>query len=100
MDAIVFHPIGILHTPFEDTAQTPIQSSRSNVPGEVEVYPCCPNPLGFSVVRLERRECRRLLIRRVDMLDGTPLLDIKPYNPEFDIHPAQCTGWYEHRAHP
>jgi len=36
----------------------------------------------------------------VDMFDGTPLLDIKPYIPEFDIHPVTKTGWYAKRAHP
>jgi tRNA-Thr(GGU) m(6)t(6)A37 methyltransferase TsaA len=38
-----------------------------------------PNPLGLTVVRLLRREGRRLLVRGVDMLDGTPIVDIKPY---------------------
>ena len=38
-----------------------------------------PNPLGLTVVELQRREGRRLYVRGVDMLDGTPILDIKPY---------------------
>jgi tRNA-Thr(GGU) m(6)t(6)A37 methyltransferase TsaA len=38
-----------------------------------------PNPIGLSVVELLRREGRRLLVRGIDMLDGTPILDIKPY---------------------
>ncbi|PYP23521.1 MAG: tRNA (N6-threonylcarbamoyladenosine(37)-N6)-methyltransferase TrmO, partial [Gemmatimonadetes bacterium] len=38
-----------------------------------------PNPIGLTVVRLVRREGSRLLVRGVDMLDGTPVLDIKPY---------------------
>jgi tRNA-Thr(GGU) m(6)t(6)A37 methyltransferase TsaA len=38
-----------------------------------------PNPIGLTVVRLLRREGRRLFVRGVDMLDGTPILDIKPY---------------------
>ncbi|MEN4010447.1 MAG: tRNA (N6-threonylcarbamoyladenosine(37)-N6)-methyltransferase TrmO [Chloroflexota bacterium] len=149
MDKIIFQPIGIIHTPFTDPAQTPIQSIRSTAAGKVEVYPqfaaglegiegfshiilfyiwhlapplvdllvkpfldekrhgvfatrypCRPNPLGFSVVRLENRENNCLFIRGVDMLDATPLLDIKPYNPEFDVHPAERTGWYETRTHP
>ncbi len=33
------------------------------------------------------------------MLDGTPLLDIKPYIPEFDVFPVEKTGWYQHRKH-
>ena len=43
-----------------------------------------PTPLGFSVVRLLRREGCRLFVEGVDMLDGTPLLDIKPYFEELD----------------
>lgn len=38
-----------------------------------------PNPIGLTVVRLLRREVRSLYVRGVDMLDGTPILDIKPY---------------------
>src|SRR5206468_9755751 len=38
-----------------------------------------PNPIGLSVVELLRREGSRLHLRRVDMLDGTPVLDVKPY---------------------
>jgi tRNA-Thr(GGU) m(6)t(6)A37 methyltransferase TsaA len=63
-------------------------------------YPCRPNSLGFSVVRLLQREHNRLLVQGVDVIDQTPLLDIKPYNPEFDVHPAERVGWYECRAHP
>ncbi len=59
-------------------------------------YPCRPNPIGLSVVRLLERRDSELLIRGVDMLDGTPLLDIKPYVPDFDVHPVERLGWYEH----
>lgn len=59
-------------------------------------YPCRPNPIGLSVVRLLERRGDELLIRGVDMLDGSPLLDIKPYIPDFDVHAAERTGWYEH----
>ena len=53
-----------------------------------------PNPIGLSVVRLERIEAGRILhIRDVDMLDGTPLLDIKPYVPEFEPGAVVSTGW-------
>ncbi len=58
-------------------------------------YPCRPNPIGLSVVRLLERRGDVLLIRGVDMLDGSPLLDIKPYIPDFDVHPAERTGWYK-----
>jgi len=43
-----------------------------------------PNQLGLSVVKLVKRNGRFLLVRGVDMLDGTPLLDIKPYIPDLD----------------
>jgi len=46
--------------------------------------PSRPNPIGISVVRLIKVEKNLLQIQDVDILDGTPLLDIKPYVPEFD----------------
>ena len=61
---------------------------------------CRPNPIGLSVVRLIQRDGLRLKVQAVDMLDGTPLLDIKPYVPEFDVHAADKLGWYARRAHP
>jgi tRNA (adenine37-N6)-methyltransferase len=63
-------------------------------------FPVRPNPLGFSVVRLEGCEGNRLNIMGSDMLDGTPLLDIKPYVPMFDVYQTSKTGWYENRARP
>ncbi|HHY88722.1 MAG TPA: tRNA (N6-threonylcarbamoyladenosine(37)-N6)-methyltransferase TrmO [Chloroflexi bacterium] len=63
-------------------------------------YPRRPNPLGLSIVRLEGRQGSRLTFRGADMLDGTPLLDIKPYIPEFDVFSVSQQGWYQDRAHP
>jgi tRNA-Thr(GGU) m(6)t(6)A37 methyltransferase TsaA len=60
-------------------------------------YPCRPNPIGLSVVRLLARHENVLDVEGVDVLDGTPLLDIKPYVPDFDEHPSTRTGWYETR---
>jgi len=60
---------------------------------------CRPNPIGLSVVRLIQRTGSLLQIQCVDMLDGTPLLDIKPYVPEFDVHAVDKLGWYARRAH-
>jgi tRNA-Thr(GGU) m(6)t(6)A37 methyltransferase TsaA len=54
-----------------------------------------PNPIGLSVVQLDKVENGLLHIRNVDMLDGTPLLDIKPYVPEFDAQVEARTGWLE-----
>lgn len=47
--------------------------------------PCRPNPLGLTLVRLLRHSGRILQVRGVDMMDGTPLLDIKPYVPACDL---------------
>ena len=55
--------------------------------------PCRPNPIGLSVVRLVRVDGAVLHLDGVDVLDGTPLLDIKPYVPEFDAHPDANSGW-------
>jgi len=139
-------PIGVIHTPFTDKSQTPIQPTRSQAVGKVEVYPeyadglqdlegfshiillyafhcssgyslqvkpflddqlrglfatrhpCRPNPIGLSIVRLLARHENILDIEGVDMLDGTPLLDIKPYVPEFDVRNKVKTGWYAKRS--
>lgn len=56
-----------------------------------------PNPLGLSVLRLDRVEGLRLHVRDVDLLDGTPILDIKPYVAYTDAHPASGNGWLEQR---
>ena len=60
-------------------------------------YPYRPNPIGLSVVQLTVRKGNILEIEGVDMLDGTPLLDIKPYVPEFDIRTNTRNGWYDSR---
>jgi len=55
--------------------------------------PCRPNPIGMSLVRLLRREGHVLHLSGVDMLDGTPLLDIKPYSPRYDAVENPRGGW-------
>jgi tRNA (adenine37-N6)-methyltransferase len=62
-------------------------------------YPIRPNPIGISIVRMVGCTDNGLEIQGADMLDGTPLLDIKPYVPDFDIHTASKIGWYANRAH-
>ncbi|MHA1910069.1 MAG: tRNA (N6-threonylcarbamoyladenosine(37)-N6)-methyltransferase TrmO [Candidatus Kariarchaeaceae archaeon] len=52
-----------------------------------------PNPIGFSVVRLLKIEENKLIIEGIDVLDKTPLLDIKPYVPDFDSYPRASQGW-------
>jgi tRNA-Thr(GGU) m(6)t(6)A37 methyltransferase TsaA len=139
-------PIGVIHSPFREKAQTPIQPTRSQARGQVEVfpeyapglqdlegfshiyllyafhlsdsyklkvqpflddelhglfatrYPCRPNPIGLSVVRLLARRDNILEIDGVDVLDRTPLLDIKPYVPDFDVRTEVKTGWYARRS--
>jgi tRNA-Thr(GGU) m(6)t(6)A37 methyltransferase TsaA len=56
--------------------------------------PARPNHIGISVVRLLGIENNRLSVADVEMLDGTPLLDIKPYVPAFDSFVASRAGWY------
>lgn len=72
--------------PFMDDHERGLFSTRA---------PRRPNPIGLSVVRLVAIEDNILEIRGVDMLDGTPLLDIKPYVPKFDSVEALSTGWLE-----
>ena len=139
--------IGVIHSPFTDPSQAPIQSSRSTAIGSVEVfpqfaeglrdldefshifllylidcpqgynlhvkpflddqehgifatrYPCRPNSIGLSIVHLLRVEGNRLDVEGIDMLDGSPLLDIKPYVPDFDTRENVQTGWYGRRAY-
>ena len=57
-----------------------------------------PNPIGVSVVRLLRVEGCTLHIADVDTVDGTPLLDVKPYVPEFDVRRVERIGWLSERA--
>ena len=73
-------------TPFLDTEKRGLFATRA---------PRRPNPIGLSVVRLIGIEDNRLLIEDLDILDGTPLLDIKPYVPEFDHRTEVREGWLE-----
>jgi len=75
-------------TPFRDTVPRGVFATRA---------PRRPNPIGMSIVRLLSVEGTTLRIADVDVLDGTPLLDIKPFNPAID-HRAGCrVGWMEGR---
>ncbi|NTW69607.1 MAG: tRNA (N6-threonylcarbamoyladenosine(37)-N6)-methyltransferase TrmO [Chlorobiaceae bacterium] len=56
-------------------------------------HPCRPNSIGLSIVKLIRRENNILIVEGVDMLDNTPLLDIKPYIPKFDAIVSASEGW-------
>jgi tRNA-Thr(GGU) m(6)t(6)A37 methyltransferase TsaA len=72
--------------PFMDSRPRGVFSTRA---------PKRPNPIGLSVVKLVKIRGNILHIENVDVLDGTPLLDIKPYVPEFDLYPADRIGWLE-----
>ncbi len=76
--------------PFLDNALRGVFSTRA---------PRRPNAMGLSVVRLLRIEGSVLHIEDVDIVDGTPLLDIKPYVPEFDVREVVKTGWLSERAY-
>ncbi len=54
-----------------------------------------PNPIGISIVRLIKVEDTILHVKDIDIIDGTPLLDIKPYIPQFDIREVEKIGWLE-----
>jgi tRNA-Thr(GGU) m(6)t(6)A37 methyltransferase TsaA len=142
----IMRPIGVIHSPFTEKEQTPIQPSRSQATGMVEVspefaaglkdlegfshiillyafhtssgyslsvkpflddqehglfatrHPCRPNPIGLSIVKLLFHQDRTLTVEGIDVLDGTPLLDIKPYVAEFDLRADTRSGWYETRS--
>jgi len=57
--------------------------------------PSRPNPIGMSCVRLVSVVGDTLHVADVDMLDGTPLLDIKPYAPRFDCYEVGRSGWLD-----
>ncbi|MBU0491612.1 MAG: tRNA (N6-threonylcarbamoyladenosine(37)-N6)-methyltransferase TrmO [Chloroflexi bacterium] len=73
-------------TPFLDAQPRGVFATRA---------PKRPNPIGLSVVRLLQVEGNTLQIENVDILDGTPLLDIKPYVPDFDHYTVDRVGWLE-----
>ncbi len=75
----------LVTTPYLDRQQHGIFATRA---------PARPNPIGLSAVRLLGVDHNRLLVADVDMLDHTPLLDIKPYVPAFDVFPVSRVGWY------
>ena len=54
-----------------------------------------PNHIGISIVKIEKIEGNRLYFSEVDVLDGTPVLDIKPYVKQFDSYPDARSGWIE-----
>jgi tRNA (adenine37-N6)-methyltransferase len=72
--------------PYRDTVAHGLFATRA---------PARPNPIGLSAVRLFEISGNMLHVGELDMLDGTPLLDIKPYVSQFDSYPAQRCGWLD-----
>ena len=144
VNEILIRPIGVIHSPFTDRADMPIQPCGArdtagrvvldtalapglrDLEGFSHIYllyhfhmsqgfdltvvpfmepaerglfstraPRRPNQIGMSVVRLQRIEGNVLNILGVDVLDGTPLVDIKPYFRTFDAFPEAVSGWAE-----
>ena len=144
---IEFTPIGIIHSPFTDLVDMPIQpNSTESASGTVDILPeyaeglhdldgfshiillyhlhqagkprlqvipfldskphgvfatrapVRPNPIGLSVVELISIQGNQLTVAGLDILDGTPLLDIKPYIPTFDERFEYRIGWLERSA--
>jgi tRNA-Thr(GGU) m(6)t(6)A37 methyltransferase TsaA len=72
--------------PYRDTVKRGLFATR---------VPARPNPVGMSCVRLLHIEGCILRLAEVDILDDTPLLDIKPYVPQYDNYPVQRCGWLD-----
>jgi tRNA-Thr(GGU) m(6)t(6)A37 methyltransferase TsaA len=81
------HAVGehlLIVTPFLDSSPRGVFATRA---------PTRPNPIGLSVVELMKVDGNILHVEDIDILDGTPLLDLKPYVPEFDHRPGARIGW-------
>lgn len=71
-------------TPFMDTQQRGVFSTRS---------PLRPNHIGLSIVKLKKVEDNKIFVDGIDVLNGTPLLDIKPFIEKFDGVKDSKSGW-------
>ncbi|HUX14062.1 MAG TPA: tRNA (N6-threonylcarbamoyladenosine(37)-N6)-methyltransferase TrmO [Spirochaetia bacterium] len=79
-------PAKLIVKPFLQDVEHGVFATRS---------PRRPNAIGLSVVRLERRDGNVLHVDGIDILDGTPLLDIKPYTAKFDRFDTERNGWQD-----
>jgi tRNA-Thr(GGU) m(6)t(6)A37 methyltransferase TsaA len=75
--------------PYMDDVERGVFSTRA---------PARPNPIGMSIVRVDKIEGRVIFVRDLDIVDGTPLLDIKPFVPEFGPGDDVRIGWLEKRV--
>ncbi len=145
MDEVIYKPIGVVHSPFKEPKNVPIQAAASKTQGTIDIFPqyvegltdldgfshvillyhlnlvtnhplmvkpflddklhgvfatrspARPNPIGLSVVRLLKIEGQTLHVKGIDIVDGTPLLDIKPYVPKFDNRRVTGIGWFNNK---
>jgi len=144
MNQIIMHPIGIIHSPYKESKNIPIQgifkdgieawielkdkyvkglkdldkftyaiiiyyfhkSQREEVEGKPFLEqdkhgifairsPNRPNHIGFSIVKIKSIKGNKMYFTEVDVLDGTPLLDIKPYVKYFDSRDNVVSGWLD-----
>lgn len=74
--------------PYRDTVKRGLFATRS---------PRRPNPIGMSLLKVSSIDIRNGIIKveGIDLLNGTPILDIKPYVPEFESIPGSASGWFE-----
>jgi tRNA-Thr(GGU) m(6)t(6)A37 methyltransferase TsaA len=79
-------PSRLVVVPYRDVSAHGVFATRA---------PSRPNPIGISAVRLLDRRGNTLRVKDLDILDGTPLLDIKPYVPAFDAHVGGRAGWFD-----
>ncbi len=144
MNQIIMHPIGIIHSPYKESKDIPIQgtfndkieawlelkddyadglrdldtfshaiiiyyfhrSHREEIEGSPFLEqnkhgifairsPHRPNHIGFSVIKIRSIKANKVYFTEVDVLDGTPLLDIKPYVKYFDSRANVKSGWLD-----
>ena len=144
MNQIIFHPIGVIHSPYKESKEIPIQgrfkdnveayielkgkyvkglkdldkfshaiiiyyfhmSDKENIEGKPYLEddkhgifairsPHRPNHIGLSIVKIKRIQENKLYFTYVDMIEGTPVLDIKPYVRFFDNIENAISGWLE-----
>lgn len=144
MEQIIMHPIGIIHSPYKESKDIPIQgtfndkieawlelkdeyvnglkdldgfshaviiyyfhkSHREEIEGRPFLEqnkhgifairsPHRPNHIGFSIIKIKSIKANKVYFTEVDVLDGTPLLDIKPYVKYFDSRDNAISGWLD-----
>ncbi len=144
MEQIIMHPIGVIHSPYQESRRIPIQgtfddkveawlelkdeyvkglkdldkfshaiiiyyfnrSNRVEIEGRPFLEknkhgifairsPHRPNHIGFSIIKIKSIKANRVYFTEVDVLNGTPLLDIKPYVKYFDSRENVISGWLE-----